>query len=371
VVFGVAAVVAMSSVGLGAQREAEAQIGALGIDTISVRARGGKDAQAGPWLSLRDAEHAAAVVPHLVALAPLREAEADAELQGRRLGVGLVGTTPRYAHAARLPLARGRFLSDLDLSDRKRSAVLGAGVARQLAPLGEALGAQLRVAGQWFRVVGVLEERAAPRARAAPIRRRDVNRSVFVPLPALDGARPADAIDEIVMRVDDGERVAGAALVARAALAKSAPGMALEVEVPRELLRQSQRTRRVFDVVTGAIAAISLLVGGIGIMNIMLASVAERTQEIGVRRAVGATRRDVALLFLLESSLLTLLGGGLGALGGMLLALLIQAFAGWPTALSPLMLLAALLMALLVGVGFGSYPAWRAAQLEPLQALRA
>jgi putative ABC transport system permease protein len=145
----------------------------------------------------------------------------------------------------------------------------------------------------------------------------------------------------------------------------------LEVQVPREILRQSQRTQRIFDVVTGAIAAISLLVGGIGIMNIMLASVAERTEEIGIRRAVGATRRDVAVLFLVEASLLTLAGGSIGALAGILGALLIQGLAGWPTAFSPLMLLAALAMALLVGVGFGFYPAWRAAQLEPLQALRA
>jgi hypothetical protein len=126
---------------------------------------------------------------------------------------------------------------------------------------------------------------------------------VFVPLPALDGGPAADAIDEIVMRVDRGERVASAALVAREAVARSARGVPLEVQVPREILRQSQRTQRIFDVVTGAIAAISLLVGGIGIMNIMLASVAERTEEIGIRRAVGATRRDVAVLFLVEASL--------------------------------------------------------------------
>ena len=371
VLFGVAAVVAMSSVGLGARREAVAQIGALGIDSITVRARPARDGQPAAWLSLRDAEHAAAVVPHLLALAPVREAVGDAELQGRRAGAFVVGTTPGYARAARLPLAEGRFLADLDMQDRKRSAVLGAAVARQLAPLGEALGAELRLLGQWYRVVGILEDRAAPRARGTPLRSRDVNRSVFVPLPALDGGPAADAIDEIVMRVDRGERVASAALVAREAVARSARGVPLEVQVPREILRQSQRTQRIFDVVTGAIAAISLLVGGIGIMNIMLASVAERTEEIGIRRAVGATRRDVAVLFLVEASLLTLAGGSIGALAGILGALLIQGLAGWPTAFSPLMLLAALAMALLVGVGFGFYPAWRAAQLEPLQALRA
>ncbi|HVQ29070.1 MAG TPA: FtsX-like permease family protein, partial [Vicinamibacteria bacterium] len=143
-----------------------------------------------------------------------------------------------------------------------------------------------------------------------------------------------------------------------------------EVVVPREILRQRERTQRIFNVVTGAIAAISLLVGGIGIMNIMLASVAERTREVGVRRALGATERDIAAQFLTESWLLTAAGGVLGALLGIMGSFLIQHFAGWPTALSPLLLLLALLMALLVGIGFGFYPAREAARLPPMEALR-
>jgi putative ABC transport system permease protein len=123
-------------------------------------------------------------------------------------------------------------------------------------------------------------------------------------------------------------------------------------------------------VVTGAIAAISLLVGGIGIMNIMLASVAERTREVGIRRALGATRRDISAQFLAESSLLTAAGGVLGAMLGVVGSVLIQRLAGWPTALSPASMLLALLMALLVGIGFGFYPAWHAARLEPMDALR-
>jgi putative ABC transport system permease protein len=371
VVCGVAAVVAMSSVGLGARREAEAQLGALGIDSVTVRARAPRPGEPQLFLQLRDADHAAAVVPHLLALAPVRETSVHAELSGRRASVNVVGTTPGYARAARLPLAAGRFLADLDVRDRKRTAVLGAAVARQLVPLGDALGAEVRMLGGFYRVVGVLEDRAAPRLRATPIRTRDVNRSVFVPLPALDASGPQpDAIDEIVLRVEAGEHVDAAAQVTRAALQRTAKGVDLELLVPREILRQRQRTQRIFDVVTGAVAVIGLFAGGIGIMNIMLASVAERTEEIGVRRAVGATKPDVAAQFLVESSLLTVAGGALGALLGILGAVFIQSWAGWPTALSPAMLLVALLMAAAVGVGFGFYPAWRAAQLEPMEALR-
>jgi putative ABC transport system permease protein len=371
VVFGVAAVVAMSSVGEGARREAVAQIGSLGVDTITVRAKKGqKPGEAG--LRRRDAEALAAVVPGVVALAPVREGALEVQMGSRHADAVLVGTLPEYARTARLELASGRFLADLDVTDRKRVAVLGSAVARALFPFGDPRGERVFVAGDYYQVVGVLAGRGKPGGRAAPIRTRDVNQCVFIPLPALDrGSDPrADGIDEIVLRVDEAERVGASAEVVRSRLLRTTGGEAFEVVVPREILRQKERTQRIFNVVTGAIAAISLLVGGIGIMNIMLASVAERTPEVGLRRAVGATERDIAAQFLTEASLLTVTGGLLGALLGILGSLLIQHFAGWPTALSPLLLLLALLMALAVGIGFGFYPAREAARLAPMEALR-
>jgi putative ABC transport system permease protein len=299
-------------------------------------------------------------------------AELAAGAGGRSADVTAVGTTPPYREAARLDLASGRFLTDLDVLDRKRVAVLGASVAAALFPLESPLGASVRLGGDWYRVVGVLEGRASPRGRGAAIRSRDLNRCVLVPLPALDrGTDPRpDGIDEIVLRVGAPEQVVPAAAVAQALLRRLAGPAGLEVIVPREILRQRERAQRIFNVVTGAVAAISLLVGGIGIMNIMLASVAERTREVGIRRALGARRRDVVAQFLVESSLLTAFGGVLGSVLGLVGSFLIQRFAGWPTAVNPLMLVLALVVALAVGIGFGLYPAWHAAGLDPVEALR-
>jgi putative ABC transport system permease protein len=373
VVFGVAAVVAMSSVGEGARRETLAQVSSLGIDTVTVRPRPKEPGpKAPPALPAAAALSLGRVVPGVRTVAPLRVAEVPAEAGGRTAAVIAIGTTPAYRDASRLEIASGRFLAALDVADRKRVAVLGASVARALFPVGDPLGEMLRLGGDWYQVVGVLEGRASPRGRGSAIRGRDLNRSVLVPLPALDrGAdRTADGVDEIVFRVSSPEAVVRAAALAEAVVRRASGEEALEVIVPREILRQRERTQRVFDVVTGAVAAISLLVGGIGIMNIMLASVAERTREVGVRRALGARRRDVAAQFLVESSLLTVAGGVLGTVLGLVGAALIQVFAGWPTAVDPLMLAAALLVAFAVGIGFGFYPAWHAAGLDPVEALR-
>ncbi len=373
VVFGVAAVVAMSSVGLGARRETLAEIEALGIDTVTVRPRPAAVGEPpAPALPAAATESLRQVVPELRSVAPLRVAELPVEANGRGASAIAIGTTPAYRDVLRTSLASGRFLSDLDIADRKRVVVLGATLARTLFPLASPLGESVRLGGDFFQVVGVLEGRASPHARGATIRARDVNRCALVPLPSLDRGKsaPTEGVDEIVFRVARPEAVVPAAGVAERVVRRLCAGQALELVVPREILHQRQRAQRVFDVVTGAVAALSLIVGGIGIMNIMLASVAERTREVGLRRALGARRRDVAAQFLTESALLTASGGAIGSALGVLGAFLIQRFAGWPTAVHPLTLLGALLVALGVGIGFGLYPAWHAAALEPMEALR-
>jgi putative ABC transport system permease protein len=372
VVFGVAAVVAMMSVGEGARREALDQIGSLGIDTVTLRARPPDPKQVTRPLELRAARSVREVVPGLSAVSPLRVMSLDAEVGNRSLEVTALGTTPDYREATRLELEAGRFLADLDVSRAARVAVLGAVVARQLFPLREACGEWVRLDGDWFRVVGVLTGRDARGRRSGPLRSHDVNRSVIVPLVSLDRGDDAvpDGIDEITVRVAPGTPVVSAARALAGVAERSSGGTSVDVVVPLEILRREARAQRVFNVVTGAVAAISLIVGGIGIMNVMLASVAERTGEVGIRRALGASRRDVGAQFLVEAALLTSVGGLFGGVLGALGSELIQRLADWPTAMSPMALAFALVMAVGVGLGFGFYPAWRAAHLQPMEALR-
>jgi putative ABC transport system permease protein len=198
---------------------------------------------------------------------------------------------------------------------------------------------------------------------------------VLVPLPSAPrlplGAEPGQRVEEIWIRVREAHRVVELGKIVEHTIARLHRGARdTELIVPRELLNQRQRTQRTFSVVVGSVAVLSLLVGGIGIMNIMLASVLERTHEIGIRRTVGATRRDVTFQFLTESLLMTLSGGLAGILTGVAASWAITAYAGWSTRVSSLAVLLAFLVATLVGLGFGIYPATRAARLEPIDALR-
>jgi putative ABC transport system permease protein len=196
----------------------------------------------------------------------------------------------------------------------------------------------------------------------------------FVPFPTLSGRTlaiaPDQPADEIWVQVSDGERSESLAAILTHVLQTRPDGRAFNVVVPRELLAQRYRTQRTFSIVVGSIAVLALLVGGIGIMNIMLTSVVERTHEIGVRRTVGATRRHVTLQFLIEALLMTLGGGALGIGLGVGLSFAITAYAGWNTLVSPLAVVLAFGVSFAVGLVFGIYPAMKAANLEPVDAMR-
>jgi putative ABC transport system permease protein len=372
ILFGVASITAMSSVTEGARLEALSQIGDLGADTLVVRVRPNPDSRARPELTLDDVARLHKALPGLLTLAPIRNAAVELAGPGGPISASVVGTTESYARAARSALARGRALTSLDVAERKRVAVLGAEIAYAAFPAGSPLGAAIRIGDDLFDVIGVLEPRASRRSTrgSPPMLGRDLNRSVIVPWNSIPGKGSDVAIDEVLMRLQDSASARPLAAAASRTLEPSLGKDGADVVVPLEVLKQQQRTQTVFGAVTGATSLICLLVGGVGIMNILLAGVSERVREIGIRRAVGATREDIGAQFLAEGALLSACGGVLGLVLGAIAALLIQRWAAWPIAAAPGFIALGFASSILTGVAAGGYPAWTAAKLEVMDALR-
>jgi len=374
IVLGVAAVIAMMSVTEGARRQALAQVAALGLENVVARSRG-STAVPIDWRGLRaaDGDRLQALIPLAESASPVIRRYVRVTHGGGTVTTTVLGVAPSYAGIRRLQVARGRFLADLDMRVAARHCVLGHDVARRLFGFADPLGATVTVGRDVYLVVGVLPA-GAGQAGATSMPWHDAAAAVFVPLPTLAAVtidEGSDApVDEVWIRIGDGERAMDAGRLLHRALAAAEPAREVDVLVPRELLEQRYRTQRTFNVVVGSVAALALLVGGIGIMNMMLTSVIERTREIGVRRTVGATRRSLLLQFLLEAVMMTLAGGAAGVVAGVALSWAISAWASWATHVSVLSVVLGLGVAVLVGLLFGLYPALKAADLAPVDAMR-
>jgi putative ABC transport system permease protein len=383
-VFGVAAVVTMVSIGAGAQREVMAYIEDLGTRNLIVEAREANDPQAftrarrlSPGLTLQDVRMLRASVAGLEHVtARKRFAPAEVLPKPTRDVPIVYGVDPTYVDLSRLRLARGRFFTADDVARAAPVAVLGAGARESLFGSNEAVGEYLKVAEQWFRVIGELQGQVAITGDVGGVPAQDRNNVIVVPttsaLLRLEDtySRFKDEIDGIYMGLDANTSPVAAAAVVRSVLEATHRGANdYTLLVPAELIAEQERTRRVFDIVMVALASISLLVGGIGIMNIMLASVVERTREIGVRRAVGARHGDIVRQFLVETLMICLAGGTLGLLCGIALSRAVAVLAGWSTVITPTSVVVAFTVSVSVGVVFGLYPARRAARLDPVVAL--
>lgn len=373
ILFGVASITAVSSVTEGARNEALAQIGDLGADTLVARVRVAQGAGPAPELTVEDLARLRAALPGLVSLAPIRNADIEIAGPNAPIPATIVGSSEAYAVTARSALASGRTIAALDLMGARRVAVIGATLATAAFPQSRALGGRIRIGDDQFEVVGVLEPRATRRGNSSPLPLlgRDLNRSVIVPWNAIARARGSDgSIDEIMIRIARPEDASSLAAAVRRSLELTLGGDSVEVVVPLEVLRQQQRTQIVFAIVTAATSLICLIVGGVGILNILLASVSERVREIGIRRAVGATREDIGAQFLAEGALLSGCGGALGLVLGGAASLLIQKWAAWPIGFAPAMVVGGWALSVATGLIAGGYPAWRAAHLEVMEALR-
>jgi putative ABC transport system permease protein len=374
VVLGVAAVIAMMSVSEGAARDALAQVDALGLDNIVAQSTGGLNASGTMKRSLiaADADRALALVPSAALAAPVVSRYVRVGRGDRVNPTQVLAAPASFQRILRLTAERGRLLTDTD--DSARVCVLGAALAQQIFGYRDPIGETIRIAEDHYRVIGVLGQQGGDPQAGTSMAWHNVNRAVLAPLSSITGKSVTvgqnQPVEEIWIQVRDAERTVELGEVLRRMLLQTRAADEFHIVVPRELLAQRYRTQRTFSVVVGSVAALALLVGGIGIMNIMLTSVVERTREIGVRRTAGAKKRDVTMQFLIETLLMTVGGGVAGIVIGALVSVGISAYAGWSTHVSLSAVLLGFVVSFLVGLVFGWYPAMKAAALQPVDAMR-
>jgi len=405
VIFGVGAVISMLSIGEGAKQEALEQISILGINNVIVNAKEpdeGLSSDLGlarsPGLSLADGENIAQFTELVANVVPQRFEGITTIYHGSdEAPVRVVATVPSYVYASSIEVERGRFITDSDNSSFAQVCVLGAKAKRNLFAFEDPLGRTVRIGELNFVVVGVMADKYIGRGKVEGFELKNLNEDVYIPfntaIKKFDRSFPEmrtrsrrhwrsaeeeepqkfniPEIDQLTITVTDLKYVQVVTRLVDRILKRRHFGVNdYDIVVPESLLRQTQKTQQIFNIVMGAIAGISLLVGGIGIMNIMLATVLERTREIGVRRAVGATRLDIMRQFLIEAVVICLVGCFLGISLGLLLAKVISFYAGWPTIVSVFSIILAVGVSTTVGIVFGLYPARKAARLDVIDALR-
>ena len=379
VAIGVSAVVATLSVVEGATQQTLADAERLGLDTVVLRPLAPslqRPANLSRGLTIRDAIGLRSLGAAVTSIDVVVEGGAELVGPAKTQFGWVIATTPDYAAATRLRAHRGRLPTRVDADAGSRVCLVGAALARDLYGAADPIGHSLGIGPEQYIVVGVLaEQRSTGRPAYPGVPTVDTDRVVIVPLAARLGHAPEEdpwrPVDEIRVRVSDPDEVEAMGGVLVRALAASHPGEpAYAVVVPRALVEQRMRMQRTFGFVFGSVALLTLAVGGIGIMNVTLASVFERIPEIGIRRSVGATRRQIAALFVFETAALGVAGGGVGLLGGMAASRAVAVYAGWNTHISLVGVAAALVVACVVGITSGAYPAWRASTIAPSEAVR-
>ena len=394
--FGTSSVIAMLAIGEGASEEAQEQIRQLGSRNVILRSiKPREDFATGQQavrvvkygLTEEDLARISETFPAVKRVVPVREIFEEVRHGSRAMNPRVLATLPLYRDVTGRLVSEGRFLADADLANTANVCVLSDEVANYLFPFDSPLGQEIKIGGDYYTVVGTLLSRVRPQSDAAPA--GAATAEVFIPLETgqkwygsmqvkiRSGSREMEEVElhEVVVEANSADEVPVVAAACREMLERNHPHARdsqsdYEIVVPLELLLNAQKTKRIFNIVLGSIASISLLVGGIGIMNVMLATVTERTREIGIRRALGAKRRHIVMQFLVETVVLSVGGGLLGVGLGLVIPIVVEATSKMRTIVTPSAPLLAFLISAGVGVIFGLYPAARAARMDPVEALR-
>jgi putative ABC transport system permease protein len=389
ILFGVASVIAMLAVGEGASKEALDRFRDMGVTNVLIRSKKPEETQSssansmmsilGYGLSYSEAARIQNLLPGATVVR-VREITRGVMRSENWHSTIIIGTEPEFPAVTNMKVHEGRWITDIDMQRQANCCILGASIAEKLFPIENPMDQTILVGAEdRFRVVGVLEYQG----RAAGASGTTYDECVFVPMSSSrrrfgDTVRnpstnrfEAVELHEIKVHLEDSEQVAATAAVLRDLLDPIHKAKAdYEITVPLELLQQEEAQKRMFNIVLAVIASISLLVGGIGIMNVMLATVTERTREIGIRRALGAKKKHIVQQFLVEAGVLSALGGVVGVGLGLLIPKLIEVWFHQKTIVMLPHVLLAFSISAIVGVVFGIYPAWRAANMDPVEALR-
>ena len=399
IIFGVCSVIAMLAIGEGASRDTQEAIARMGSNNIIIetvkppqkQTNSGETTTVQSYgLTYTDAETIRNCIPNIEVTVPIRQLTQQARYLSRNIPVKIIGTIPWYTSISPIAVTRGRFLTSIDVSYKLNICVIDEKVAKDLFAFDDPLGSDIKIQGCYYKVMGIVSSTATSSSNANNIGASNTNSTgeavgvVYMPVSTakirfsefkatFDGnsaSRERVELQIITIKVKSMDQIISVRNVLQSLLDKLHKEKDYNIIVPLELLKQAEKTRRIFNIVLGSIAAISLLVGGIGIMNIMLASVSERTREIGIRRALGAKKKDIIFQFLTETVLLTLIGGLIGVAVGTLIPFLVTRFGDMPTVITTWSLLLSFGISGATGITFGLYPAWRAANMDPIESLR-
>lgn len=384
-IFGVGAVVAMLSITEGARQEMIRYIDLLGVNNIVVEANEAPDRdtlievrQVSPGLTFRDARAIAANTPNIASQSERKSFQPTSLLPTMDGDLPeVIGVQPNYTDIYSLHLIEGRFFTADEQARSSPVCVLGERAKISILGYGDAVGSYIKVNEVWLHVIGVAAPQATAESDVEGLEADDRSNVIFAPLNSVmrrfedNNSYLKDEIDGIFLRVESGSDPIETSQIVRAILNTTHNGASdFSVLVPADLLAQREQQQLVFQIVMICIAGISLLVGGIGIMNIMLATVLERTREIGIRRAIGARQRDIIRQFLIEAVMISILGGLIGIAAGFGGSKVIAAIAGWATVVTIISIIVSFGVSVFIGLLFGIYPAMQAAKLDPIEAIR-